>query len=134
MSQVLDDEWEPLLDAARDVLSRAYAPYSGFKVGAAVLTASGHVYAGCNVENLSYGLTCCAERGAIFAAVATEGAEMRIRAVAVLSDPAQPCSPCGACRQVLLEFGPSAPVRYQGEQGTVTRTAAELLPDAFASF
>jgi cytidine deaminase len=127
-------DWDVLLTSARAILQRAYAPYSKFQVGAAVLTESGHVYAGCNVENLSYGLTCCAERSAIATAIGAEGPGLRLRAVAVVSEPELPCSPCGACRQVLLEFGRDALVRYRGEDGPVTRSVEELLPDAFASF
>jgi cytidine deaminase len=122
---------EHLLAAARAVLDRAYAPYSGFRVGAAVLTGSDHVYAGCNVESSSYGLTCCAERAAIFAAVAAEGPHVVVAAVAVTSSREGPCSPCGACRQVIAEFGPDAMVLYPGTEGTVARPIAELLPDTF---
>src|SRR5206468_2912133 len=94
------DESSLLIEKARAVAGRAYAPYSNFRVGAAVLTDTGRVYSGCNVENASYGLTICAERTAIFSAVAGEGGnDLRIRAVAVLNDDGTPCSPCGACRQ-----------------------------------
>src|SRR5262245_37718221 len=88
-----------LLPAARLAVERAYAPYSRFRVGSAVLTGSGSVYSGCNVENRSYGLTICAERAAVFAAVAAEGPGTSIAALAVVCDPERPCSPCGACRQ-----------------------------------
>lgn len=134
MSTVTPEDWTRLITAADDVLEHAYAPYSRFRVGAALLTGSGGIYAGCNVENLSYGLTCCAERAAVAAAVAALGAGVSLRAVVVRSDPEQPCSPCGACRQVLFEFGPDALVRFRGEEGMVTRHVRELLPDAFASF
>lgn len=122
---------ERLLAAARAALERAYAPYSGFRVGAAVLTASGRLYAGCNIESASYGLTCCAERVAIFGAVAAEGPGMRIAAVAVASSSEGPCPPCGACRQVIAEFGPDALVLYPGLEDSVARSIAELLPDSF---
>ncbi len=120
-----------LLKAARGMLGRAYAPYSKFYVGAAVLTARGGIYTGCNVENASYGLTNCAERSAIFSAVAAEGAGMQLRAVAVVNRAKAPCSPCGACRQVIHEFGPKAVVLYQGSDGVEESTAAELLPAGF---
>src|SRR5438105_3967861 len=120
-----------LLDAARAAQQRAYAPYSKFYVGAAFLTESGNVYTGCNVENASYGLTNCAERTAIFSAVAAEGAGVKVRAVAVTNAAGVACSPCGACRQVIFEFGPKADVVFQGDAGFVTATAAELLPSGF---
>lgn len=123
----MDDE---LTIAARGVSGRAYAPASGFAVGCAVRTESGRVYTGCNVENASYSLTICAERAAIAAAVAAEGPAMRITAVAVHADAAS-CSPCGACRQVIAEFGPDALVSYRRDGAVVRRPIAELLPDAF---
>lgn len=95
-------DWNPLLDAAWQGRERAYAPYSKFQVGAAVLAADGRIFIGCNVENLSYGLTLCAERVAIGSAVAAGAREFM--AVAVVADTAVPISPCGACRQVLAEF------------------------------
>lgn len=124
-------EREQLLDGARHALQRAYAPYSKFHVGAAVLTESGNVYTGCNVENASYGLTICAERTAISAAVAAEGAGMKIRAIAVLNGNNAPCSPCGACRQFIFEFGAQAPVLFQGRDGVEESTASALLPAGF---
>lgn len=120
-----------LLEMAKVALARAYAPYSKFQVGAAVLTESGATYSGCNVENSSYGLTNCAERTAIFAAVAAEGPEMRIRAIAVWTRPEGPCSPCGACRQVIFELGPEAIVLFQGQDGVRKARASELLPAGF---
>ncbi len=126
------DDRELLLAAARAMLGRAYAPYSKFHVGAAVLTAAGNVYTGCNVENASYGLTNCAERTAIFSAVAAEGDAMRLRAVAVLNANQVACAPCGACRQVIFEFGPDAVVLYQGRDGVEESTASALLPAGFS--
>jgi cytidine deaminase len=126
------DEQNRLLEAALAAQQRAYAPYSKFYVGAAVLTDSGNVYTGCNVENASYGLTNCAERTAIFSAVAAEGPETKIRAVAVTNAAEVPCSPCGACRQVIFEFGPSATVVFQGDKGFVSMAAGELLPSGFS--
>ncbi len=122
---------QKLIDLAKAALSRAYAPYSRFQVGAAVLTQSGRIYSGCNVENSSYGLTNCAERTAIFAAVAAEGSGMRIRAVAVWTCPEGPCSPCGACRQVIFELGPDAIVLFQGQDGVQEVRASDLLPAGF---
>ena len=124
-------EKERLFVAAREVLGRAYAPYSKFHVGAAVLAASGAVYCGCNVENASYGLTLCAERSAISAGVAAEGASFRIRAIAVLNQNDAPCSPCGACRQVIFEFGRDADVIFQGTHALEHSTARALLPAGF---
>ena len=122
---------ERLLADARAMLARAYAPYSKFHVGCAVLTESGATYTGCNVENASYGLTICAERAAICAAVAAEGDAVRIRALAVLNGNHAPCSPCGACRQVMFEFGPDAEVIFQGRDGLEHSTARALLPAGF---
>jgi cytidine deaminase len=119
-----------LVQAAREVSGRAYAPASGFAVGCAVRTAGGGTYAGCNVENASYGLTICAERAAIAAAVAAEGPRPLITAVAVHAD-SPSCSPCGACRQVIAELGPEAVVVYRRDGRYVRRGIADLLPDAF---
>lgn len=126
------EQREMLLAMAKAALARAYAPYSKFQVGAAVLTETGTTYLGCNVENSSYGLTNCAERTAIFTAVAAEGPRMRIRALAVWTNPEGPCSPCGACRQVIFELGPDAIVLFQGQDGVQEVRASELLPAGFA--
>lgn len=120
-----------LVDAARETLGRAYAPYSGIKVGAAVLTEKGQVFVGANVENASYGLGLCAERVAIGTAVAAEGPGMQIRAIAVVSDQSGPFSPCGACRQVINEHGPQALVIFPGADGLIEAPITELLPHAF---
>jgi len=96
--------------AARAAARRAYAPYSKFCVGAAVLTAQGRIYQGCNVENASYGLSNCAERTAIFSAATAEGPKLRIRCVVVYTATRSATAPCGACRQVIHEFGPAARV------------------------
>jgi cytidine deaminase len=124
-------EKQTLIEAARTMLDRAYAPYSNFHVGAALLTEAGKTYSGCNVENASYGITICAERSAISAAVAAEGPGMKIRAVAVLNGNNVPCSPCGACRQAIFEFGPGAFVIYQGQGALAEATAEQLLPAGF---
>lgn len=122
---------ERLLRAARQAMKNSYAPYSKFHVGAAILTARGDVFAGCNVENASYGMTNCAERTAIFSAVAKMGPKMEIVAVAVTSDPMVPCAPCGACRQVIYEFGPDATIFYQGKTGRKQCHITDLLPEGF---
>jgi cytidine deaminase len=117
--------------AARKVMKNAHAPYSKFRVGAAVLLSSGEVFTGCNVENASYGMTNCAERTAIFSAVAKLGPKIEIRAVAVSNDHGVACSPCGACRQVIYEFGPDATIFFQGANGPKHAHIAELLPEGF---
>jgi cytidine deaminase len=119
-----------LLPKARAVAARAYAPASGFAVGAALLARDGRVFTGCNVENASYGLTLCAERNALCHAVA-EGAR-EFEAIAVYTPLEQPATPCGACRQVLFEFAPDLDVVLVGEGDAVVETTlARLLPDAF---
>jgi cytidine deaminase len=123
---------QKLLRLARAAMKRAYAPYSKFHVGAAILLEDGRVFTGCNVENASYGLTICAERNAVFAAVTASRRKPRIAAVAVVNHKNVPCSPCGACRQVLAEFGPEATVWYLGAHGIVERPMRELLVDGFA--
>lgn len=112
-------------------MQHAYAPYSYFKVGAALLTSDGQVFTGCNVENASYGLTNCAERTAIFSAVARNGPGWTIQAIAVVNDQNVPCSPCGACRQVIAEFGPEAIVIFQGDKGFKELPIEQLLPEGF---
>lgn len=120
-----------LIDAARRVREAAYAPYSGFKVGAAVRGASGAIYAGCNVENVAYPEGTCAEAGAIARMVAA--GEMVITEVCVISASAQPAPPCGGCRQKLAEFARSdTPVLLATLDGkSVTTTVGELLPGRF---
>jgi cytidine deaminase len=122
---------EDMLSAARAAFKNAHAPYSNFRVGSAILTESGALYSGCNVENASYGLTSCAERNAIFAAVAAEGTGMKIKAVAVATERDGPCAPCGACRQVIYEFGPDALVLFRGQSGTEQMAITKLLPEGF---
>lgn len=119
-----------LIQAATAVRQRAYVPYSHFAVGAAVATEIG-IITGCNVENASYGLTLCAERNAIFSAIA-QGAK-QFTGLAVIADTAGPTAPCGACRQVLAEFmAPESPVILTNMQGQTQRTTvAALLPGAF---
>ena len=123
-------DWQRLERAARAAAANAYCPYSHLAVGAAVLTADGAIGAGCNVENASFGLTICAERNAIFRAVA-DGARA-IVAVAIYTRTAAPATPCGACRQVIAEFGRDAVVRCvcDGPEH-IQHTLADLLPAAF---
>jgi cytidine deaminase len=124
---------EHLLALARAAEKNAHAPYSNFHVGAAILLENGDIFTGCNVENASYGLTNCAERSAIFAAVSKLGSkQVRINAIAVTNDHNVPCSPCGACRQVIAEFGPKAVIWYQGRDGIKESTLENLLPDSFS--
>ncbi len=119
-----------LIEAAADVRERAHAPFSGFKVGAAVETENGDVITGCNVESASYGLTMCAERAAIFAAVA-QGTQ-RITRVAVVADSEKLTAPCGACRQVIWEFGGDVEVILSNLEGVKESVQmSELLPRAF---
>jgi cytidine deaminase len=120
---------DSLISAARAAQSHAYAPYSKFRVGAALESSEGDVYVGCNVENASYGLTICAERAAVFAAV-TAGVT-RFRRAVVVTDVDPPAAPCGACRQVLAEFGLDLPIDGVGPASSVRWRLADLLPVAF---
>ncbi|NLL17495.1 MAG: cytidine deaminase [Clostridia bacterium] len=120
-----------LLEEAKKASAMAYAPYSQFPVGAALLTASGEVFTGCNVENASYGLTICAERVAVTKAVSAGFREFK--AIAVFAPTGEPVSPCGACRQVLAEFSPDGEVIMGNGKGDyVVAKVAELLPGAFS--
>ncbi len=118
-----------LIDSAQKARAKAYAPYSKFKVGAALLGKSGRIYTGCNVENASYGLACCAERIAVFRAL-SEG-EREFRAIAIVSSSNEPTAPCGACRQVLNEFAPGINIIMPGRKKTIKTTLKKLLPLAF---
>jgi cytidine deaminase len=121
-----------LRQAALEAATRAYAPYSKFFVGAALLFDDGTVVTGCNVENMSYGLTSCAERNALFRAISEEGAGRRIRAIAVANRNGAASPPCGACRQVMSEFVTSdAVVTFPGADGPQTRSFTELFPCSF---
>lgn len=120
-----------LMEQAKVARQTAYVPYSKFKVGAALLTKDGTVFHGCNIENASFGLTNCAERTAIFKAVSQN--EREFAAIAIVADTEGPCSPCGACRQVIAEFcAPTMPVYLTNLKGDVLETTIEaLLPGAF---
>ncbi len=123
---------EDLIRSAAEVRERAFAPYSNFKVGAAVVTADGKVYTGCNIESASYGLTMCAERVAIWKAV-SEG-ERSFSQIAIAVDTEQLTPPCGACRQVIWEFCGDVPVTLANMDGIAeTMQMRELLPRAFDS-
>jgi cytidine deaminase len=125
-----------LFDGAKIASENAYARYSHFHVGAALLTDLGNIYTGCNVENISYPIGTCAEANAIAAACVAEGPNLRLRAIAVYAmrngSEHAPCSPCGACRQRIVEFGPHATVHFYGlGLKRVHQTSSELLPHAF---
>ena len=132
LTNSLSPELENLLALARQIAANAYAPYSGFRVGAALKLTNGEVVTGTNVENISFGLTICAERSALVRAMAQFGSEVRVEAVAVanLNNAASP--PCGACRQVLAEFIlPNAPIVFPAADGVRTMPFEALMPLAF---
>ena len=129
LSQVALDD---LLREATRAAEKSYSPYSGFKVGAALRLADGSVVIGTNVENVSFGLTICAERAALVRAVSEYGPGIRIEAIAVANLNGAACPPCGACRQMLSEFAaPEAPVVFPAAVGTTTMRFDELLPLGF---
>lgn len=133
MEQLRANNWqhEELLKKAKEARKRAYVPYSQFAVGAALQATDGRIFSGCNIENASYGLTNCAERTALFKAI-SEG-KTQFVALTVVTDTEEPVTPCGACRQVLIEFcPPDMPVilaNYTGKQRVTT--VSQLLPGAF---
>lgn len=122
-------EYLKLAAEAKKAMKKAYCPYSSFSVGAAVLTETGGIYTGANIENASYGLSCCAERVAVFKAVSS-GAKA-IKAVAVACSGKKAAMPCGACRQVISEFGRNADIVIAGKRGIKTVRLAKLLPYSF---
>jgi|SRR5690554_441039 len=129
-SDVSEQTWDALFEAAVAARTQAYAPYSEFLVGAALLMESGKIFAGANVENASYGATICAERSAICGAVAQ--GERRVTALLVVTDAEQPAAPCGICRQVLAEFGDDMPIILANTDGRRVRTSLDaLLPFRF---
>jgi cytidine deaminase len=125
-----ESAWKALKHAAMKVRTHAYAPYSGFTVGAAVQSKSGAVFTGCNVENASYGATICAERAAMAAAVAA--GEHELVALAIASGAKSPTPPCGVCRQSLAELAPSLPIRSYTGDAQAEYDLSSLLPDAFS--
>ncbi len=130
--QTVQPDLEALIASARGAAEHSYSPYSGFRVGAALLLENGAVVTGTNVENVSFGLTICAERSALVRAVAEHGSGIRIRAVAVVNGNNAASPPCGACRQMLAEFTePDAPVVFPAADGARTMRFADLLPCSF---
>ena len=118
-----------LIRMAKEVCKNAYAPYSKFQVGCVLLSENGQVYTGCNVENLSFGLTICAERAAISKAISIEGPKFRIRKAVIYTSTESPTTPCGACRQVLKEFGDDFEIISMCDSNQVIRKSiGELLP------
>ncbi len=121
---------EALIKKAMWVRGRAYVPYSNYPVGAALLTESGHIFYGCNVENVSYGLSICAERSAVVQAIAA--GEKRFSAIAIAGDPQKPSFPCGACLQVLAEFNKSMTVYLVTQEKIIEKNLTDLLPHSFS--
>lgn len=123
-------DFDALLKLAKEAAERAYSPYSGYRVGAALLCSDGSVFSGCNVENASFSLTICAERNAVFQAVNAGHRDLIGLAIYVDDDLLFP--PCGACRQVLFEFNPELPVLYANKEQSVLTDLVTLLPQAFS--
>jgi homotetrameric cytidine deaminase len=129
MTNMNQQELEKLYEVARKIAENSYSPYSEFRVGAALQLANGEIVTGTNVENVSFGLTICAERAAVARAVAQFGPKIRIAAIAVANLNGKASPPCGACRQVLAEFmAPDAPVMFPAANGIRTMALSELLP------
>ena len=124
-----DELVEVLIESARAVRDNAYAPYSAFRVGAAVISESGKIYVGCNVESASYGATLCAERAALAQMIAA--GEHRVVTVAVFVDGAEPAMPCGICRQWISELGPHAEIVSATPERVKRTTIEQLMPDPF---
>jgi cytidine deaminase len=127
-----DIPWKQLVLAAAEARAQAYAPYSGYRVGAALLSAEGTIFSGCNVENASYGLALCAERSAVAGLIVSGG--RRIVALAVITAGAEPGSPCGLCRQTLSEFADDLPIglALEGDETPrVLKSLRQLFPDPF---
>ena len=126
----MKEEFKKLIKEAEKARKKAYTPYSKFQVGAAILCADGKIFTGCNIENASFSLTVCAERVALFKAI-SEGSA-KFKAIAVIGDTDKHCSPCGACRQVISEFGEDIPLIMANLKGDVKiKKIKELLPEAF---
>lgn len=134
----MKSEYKELVTMARKALENSYSPYSKSKVGAAILTKGGGVYVGCNIENASFPITSCAEKNAISAAISAEGPQMEIQAISIAcintKNKKVPITPCGACRQAIIEFGKSADVIYTDDAGDViTRSINDLLPYSYSA-
>jgi cytidine deaminase len=128
----MDDIKYQLINAARNARNNAYAPYSGFKVGAAIIAKDGNIYVGCNVENTSYGLTVCAERNAIASFIAS-GNRFPV-SIAVVAKDGVSCPPCGACRQVLMEFNPNLEIILESNEKCYELfKLSEILPLSFSA-
>lgn len=126
----MNEKYKKLIGEAEQARKKAYTPYSKFKVGAAILTSEGRIFSGCNIENASFGLTICAERVAVFKAI-SEGFK-KFEAIAIIADTLRPCYPCGACRQVILEFGEDITLVMANLKGDIKiNKIKELLPEAF---
>ncbi|MBA3813157.1 MAG: cytidine deaminase [Alphaproteobacteria bacterium] len=126
---------EKLILLAKEAQKKAYVPYSKFAVGSALITEDGDIFTGCNVENISYGLSNCGERTAIFKMISEKGPQTKIKAIVCTTKADIACSPCGACRQVIQEFSsPDGVVIYKGENDYVTVSVAQILPGAFTEF
>lgn len=126
---------EKLIQLAKQAQEKAYSPYSKFSVGAALITEEGDIFTGCNIENISYSLTICGERTAIAKMISEKGPGTKIKAIATTTKADITCSPCGACRQVILEFSnPDSVVIYKSEEDYVTVPVAHILPGAFTEF
>jgi cytidine deaminase len=129
MEITMSNDDRKLIEEAKKAARNAYAPYSGYRVGAALKTADGNIYTGCNIENASYSLTVCAERNAVAQAVIN--GERDFQAIAVFVDSDLLFSPCGACRQVLSEFSPALRVIYANNNEIRTALLKDLLPESF---
>lgn len=128
---MMSDPLPELLQLAKDVSLKAYAPYSRFPVGCVIKTEKGGIYTGCNVENLTFGMTICAERTAIFKAVSEEGPDMKVLQVIVYTPTENPISPCGACRQVIYEFGKNTEIISICDSGiSLQGNISFFLPDS----
>lgn len=126
----MNEKYKKLIGEAEKARKKAYTPYSKFKVGAAILTSEGRIFSGCNIENASFGLTICAERVAVFKAI-SKGFK-KFEAIAIIADTLRPCYPCGACRQVILEFGEDITLVMANLKGDIKiNKIKELLPEAF---
>ncbi len=120
-----------LVKQAQEVSKNAYAPYSKFRVGCVLQSESGQVYSGCNIENISYGLTICAERAAVSKAISAEGSKFRVESVVIYTPTEMPITPCGACRQVLKEFGDNFEILSVCNSSEIIRTSIDkLLPNS----